>query len=208
MDLLETDPVTGKKTGLARTIRKALKAIRTSKVRFSVIGATALAVRGLPRMSRDLEVVVMIDDADAAIAALRQAGLRALTPTHDDDEPQPMIVFVDPATDVEVDLLVAAGDPEATVIDQAELATVFGTQAPVASLEHLLLLYLYSNQPKHLGDFASIVQSGRVDLESVERTLTVMHRETLPTLRSRVKAARTPPPAPPRPPRPPRPRSR
>ena len=90
--------MTGKKTGLARTIRKALKAVRSSKVRFSVIGATALAVRGLPRMSRDLDLV--------------------------------------------------------------------------------------------------------------ERILTVMHREMVPTLRKRVKAALTPPPAPPRPTRSPRPRSR
>lgn len=205
MDLLETDPVTGKKSGLARTIRKALTAIRATKIRFSVIGATALAVRGLPRMSRELDLVAMIDDVEAVITALRDAGLRSTTPTHDDPDE---IVFVDPTTDVEVDLLVAAGDPEATVIDQAETATVFGAQAPVASLEHLLLLYLYSNQPKHLGDFAAIVQSGRADLKSAERTLTVMHREMVPLLRKRVKAAQTPPPAPPRPARSPRPRTR
>lgn len=205
VDLLETDPVTGKRTGLARTVRKALKAMQAARVPFSVIGATALAVRGLPRMSRDLDLVVLIDDADAAIEALRGAGLRAATPTHDEeDEPESMIVFVDPATDVEVDLLVAAGDPEATVVDQARTAEVFGSTAPVASLEHLLLLYLYSNQPRHLGDFASIVQSGRADLKHAEGLLALMHREMLPEWRRRVAQAQTPPPAPPRPPRRPR----
>lgn len=201
MDLLETDPVTGKRTGLARTVRKALRAMRASCVPFSVIGATALAVRGLPRMSRDLDLVVLVDDADVAIDALRDAGLRASTPTHDDEgAPELMIVFVDPATGVEVDLLVAAGDPEATVIGEAQPTAVFGAAAPVASLEHLLLLYLYSNQPRHLGDFASIVQSGRADLKKAERSLALMHPEMLTTYRRRVKEARTPPPAPPRPP--------
>lgn len=109
-------------------------------------------------------------------------------------------MFVDPVTDVEVDLLVASGDPEATVVDQARPALVFGSSAPVASLEHLLLLYLYSNQPKHLGDFASIVQSGRADLKLAERTLALMHREMLPEWRRRVKQAQAPAPAPPRPP--------
>jgi hypothetical protein len=202
VDLLETDPVTGKKTGLARTVKKALRAMNGSAVPFSVIGATALAVRGLPRMSRDLDLVVLIDDADAAIEALQDAGLEATTPTHDADGPESMIVFLDPTTDVEVDLLVAAGDPEATVISQARAAKVFGATAPVASLEHLLLLYLYSNQPKHLGDFASIVQSGRADIDRVVRTLSTMHREMLPELRRRVAQAETPPPPPPRPPRP------
>lgn len=197
VDLLETDPVTGKQTGLARTVRKALRAMLGSEVPFSVIGATALAVRGLPRMSRDLDLVVLIDDADAAIDALQAAGLTAATPTHDGS-------FVDPATHVEVDLLVASGDPEATVIDQARPALVFGASAPVASLEHLLLLYLYSTQPKHLGDFASIVQSGRADLKETERTLALMHPETLPEWRRRVEQAQSPPPAPPRPPRRPR----
>ncbi len=81
MDLLETDPVTGKRTGLARTVRKALKAMKAADVPYSVIGATALAVRGLSRMSRDLDLVVLVDDANAAIDALRDAGLEATTPT-------------------------------------------------------------------------------------------------------------------------------
>ena len=44
------------------------------------------------------------------------------------------------------DLLVAAGDPEATAIEDAEQAEVFGVNAPVATLEHPLFPSLYSNQ--------------------------------------------------------------
>lgn len=204
VDLLVTDPVSGRTTGLARTVRRALKAMQKSGVPYSVIGATALAVRGLPRMTRDLDLVVRLEDGARAIAALRTAGLRAATPTGPRDAPEPMIVFVDPPTRVEVDLLVAAGDPESTVIEQAPKARAFGVAAPVATLEHLLLLYLYSNQPKHLGDFASIVQSRRADLPGVERELAAMHPEMLPTWRRRVREARSPRPAPAKPPRRPR----
>jgi hypothetical protein len=111
-----------------------------------------------------------------------------------------MVVFVDPKTKVDVDLLVAAGDPEATAIDDAEHTDVFGVDAPVATLEHLLLLYLYSNQPKHLGDFAAIVQSKLADLTRVERLLSLMHPEMLDEYRRRIDAVRSPPPPPPRPP--------
>src|SRR3990167_2160644 len=62
VDLLVTDPVTGKQTGLDRSARAALNALRAARVPFSVIGATALAVRGFPRMTRDLDVVVGIED--------------------------------------------------------------------------------------------------------------------------------------------------
>ena len=199
VDLLVTDIMTGRTTGLARTVRRALRALRAAEVPHCVIGATALAVRGLPRMTRDLDLVVLLDDAVAAIAALRGGGLRATTPVGTDDEPEPMIIFVDPATKVEVDLLVAAGDPEATALEGAGRALVFGERAPVAKLEHLLLLYLYSNQPKHLGDFASIVQSERADLAKAERILAIMHPEMLREWRARVKLAQSPPPPPPRP---------
>jgi hypothetical protein len=110
-----------------------------------------------------------------------------------------MVVFVDPATEVEVDLLIAAGDPEAIACEEAQPAAVFGVQAPVATLEHLLLLYLYSNQPKHLGDFAAIVTSGRADLGVAERKLAEIHPEMLDDWRRRVRQAQQPPPAPPRP---------
>ena len=178
--------------------------MKRAEVPYCVVGATALAMRGLPRMTRDLDLAVLIDDGAQAITALRAAGLRATTPVGEPDEPEPMIVFVDPATDVEVDLLVAAGDPEATAIDRASETAVFGTPAPVARLEELLLLYLYSNQPKHLGDFAAIVQSHRVDLAAAERTLAAMHPEMLATWSERVRQAKSPPPPPPRPPRRPR----
>lgn len=199
MDLLVTDPVTGRNTGLARTVRKALGAMERARVPYCVVGATALAVRGLPRMTRDLDLLVMVDDAKRAISALERAKLSPETPVGPLGDPEPMIVFVDRATAVEVDLLVAAGDPEATVCDEAPRARVLGTEAPVATLEHLLLLYLYSNQPKHLGDFAAIVQSEQADLGLAERKLADMHPEMLGEWKRRVEAALRPPPAPARP---------
>ena len=68
-----------------------------------------------------------------------------------------------------LDLLVAAGEPEATVLAEATATRLFGTMAPVATLEHLLLMYLYSNQPRHLGDFARIVTDTNVDLGELRR---------------------------------------
>jgi len=110
-----------------------------------------------------------------------------------------MYVLVHREPRVEVDLLVAFGEPEHTVIEESRRKQVFGVLAPVAHLEHLLLMYLYSSEPKHVGDFASIVRSGRADLGHVERLLSEIHPEMLGELRRRIREARTPPPAPPRP---------
>jgi hypothetical protein len=69
----------------------------------------------------------------------------------------------------------------------------------VASLEQLLLLYLYSNQPKHLGDFAAIVQSGLANISKVSKVLALMHPEMLADFKARVEQARNPPKPPKRP---------
>ncbi|MCZ7647067.1 MAG: nucleotidyltransferase family protein [Planctomycetota bacterium] len=201
MDLLVLNPVTGKTTGLDKTVRQVLRAMTRSRVPYCVIGATALAARGFPRMTRVLDLTVRLHDREKAVAVLRSEGLRPATPIEADGDPEPMVVFVDPASRVEVDLLIAAGDPEWTVIGEATRSKVFGASAPVASLEHLLILYLYSNQPRHWGDFATIVQSGKADLKAAERQLRGMHAEMLPGFRRRVREAQAPPAPPKRPPR-------
>jgi hypothetical protein len=173
VQILLTDPMTGRRTELAEAARKALQAMNAAKIPYCVVGAAALAARGLPRMTGAIDLAVMSDGASQARVALHGAS--------------------------KVDLRVAAGDPEATAIDDAELATLFALEAPIATLEHLLLLYLYSNQPKHLGDFASIVQSQRADLSRAERALSAMHPEMLPEWKRRVDQAKNPPPSPQKP---------
>jgi len=199
LDVLETNPVTGRSTGLAKTVRLAIRAITSARVPYCVIGAAALAARGLPRMTRDLDLAVRREDGDAAIAALEKSGLKPATPIGDSDDTEPMIVFVDASTGAEVDLLLAAGEPESSAIEGATPSALFGAKARVASLEHLLLLYLYSNQPRHLGDFASIVQSGLADVTKAESLLVDMHPEMKAEWRKRVKYAQSPPPAPKKP---------
>lgn len=197
MEILEIDAVTGKKTSFAADSRKALRALTKAEVPFAVIGATALAVRGLPRMTKDLGLVVTIEDAWDALDALLGAGFSSVTPVDRNEDPEPMYVLTKGAS--EVDLLVAGGEPESTVVAEAPKTSVFGVTVPTATLEHLVLMYLYSNQVRHQGDLARIVVETKVDLASVERYLAEVHAKMLPLLRDRVHAARHPAPAPVRP---------
>lgn len=199
MEIVEADPVTGKKTPLVETARRALRALERSEVPYAVIGATALGVRGLPRFTADLDVVVAREDAFSALDALDAAGFSTDVEVDPDAEPEAMYVMRRGRG--QVDVLVASAEPESTVIAEATETSVFGIRARVATLEHLVLMYLYSNQPRHVGDLARIVVETTADLAAVERYLADVHPEMLSVLRSRVEAARNPPPAPQRPPR-------
>jgi hypothetical protein len=194
---LELDIVTGKRTSFAIHARRALRALRKSDVPFAVVGATALAARGLPRMTRDLDVLVSTENAWSAIDALERVGFSSLTPV--DRSGDAAAAYVLTAGSSEVDLLVASGEPQSTVVAEATEAPVFGVRVPVATLEQLVLMYLYSNQVRHHGDLARIVTDADVDLAAVERYLAEVHPEMLPILRERVHAARNPPAPPPRP---------
>ena len=197
MDILEIDIVTGKKTSFAAQTRKALRALVKGDVPFAVIGATALAARGLPRMTRDLDVVVTTDDAWTALDALEAAGFESAAPVDRSNDPEAMYVMA--GGGAEVNLLVASGEPESTVVAEATPAAVFGVRVPVATLEHLVLMYLYSNQIRHQGDLARIVTDTDVDLAAVETYLADVHPEMLPVLRERVHEARHRPAPPARP---------
>lgn len=191
--------MTGKKTPLVATARRALRALKRADIPFAVIGATALGARGLPRFTADLDVVVAREDAFAALAALDDAGFAADPVIDPEDEPEALYVMRHGKGSV--DVLVASAEPESTVIAEATPTSVFGVSVPVASLEHLVLRYLYSNQPRHLGDLARVVVETAVDLGVVERYLAEVHPEMLSVLKERVSAARHPAPPPPRPPR-------
>jgi hypothetical protein len=175
VEILEVDPITGKRTNFALLVRQTLRALNAADVSFAVVGPVALAVHGFPRMSETLDVVVAAEHALYGRRALKRRQ--------------------------RVNVLVASAEPESTVVAEAKRAEVFGVRAPVATLEHLVLMYLYSNQPRHLGDLARIVTETQVDLSAVERYLAEVHPEMLAVLRDRVRAARNPPPEPKRPPR-------
>ena len=199
-DILEVDIATGKKTTRIQSGRRAIRALNRARIPYAVIGATALAVRGLPRMTRDVDFVVLLEDAFEALDALSSAGFRSVTPVRPEEDPEAMYVLED-RRGAEIDLLVASAEPESTIVAEAKRTSVIGERAPVATLEQLLLMYLYSNQPKHLGDFARVVTEAKVDLSKVERYLADVHPEMLRVLKKRVQDARHPPPAPTRPPR-------
>lgn len=196
MEVVEADVVTGKKTPLVDTAKQALVALNGADVAYAVIGATALGVRGLPRFTADLDLVVYREDAFEALEVLVGAGF---TTSIYDSDAEPEALYVMRKGKGTVDLLVASAEPESTVIAEAKRALVFGVEAPVASLEHLVLMYLYSNQPRHLGDLARIVVETDVDVAHVERYLADVHPEMLSVLSARVHAARHPAPSPARP---------
>jgi hypothetical protein len=165
-----------------------------------VTEAIALGLHGCVRATLDLDVVVLADELPQTVEGLRAAGFETEEVVYP-DEIEPQYVLTDPETRVTVDVLVGFGEPEFSLVDGATRMPAAGIEASVARAEHLLVSYLYSNQPRHTGDFAALVQSGELALPRVRELLADMHPEMVPVLEERWAAAENPPPPPPRPPR-------
>lgn len=179
LEAIGWDLVTGRPSGLPATIRRAVRALERAEVRYAVTNGIALGARGYVRTTLDLDLLVSVDDLGDALAALTRAGFTGAS--LDEDEPEPQYVLDDPKTDATVDLLVGFGEPELSLLRGATRVRLGGLRPRVARPEHLLLSYLYSNQPRHLGDFASLVQGGKLDRAKVRALLGELHPEMLAT---------------------------
>jgi hypothetical protein len=69
--------------GLQRTIIEVVSALRSADVPFALAGGSAVYARGGPPTTHDVDVLVCEQDADDAVKALVEAGMRAEDPPED-----------------------------------------------------------------------------------------------------------------------------
>ena len=69
--------------GLQRTIIEVVSALRSGEVPFALAGGSAVYARGGPPTTHDVDVLVCEQDAEDAVRALVEAGMRAEDPPED-----------------------------------------------------------------------------------------------------------------------------
>jgi hypothetical protein len=173
------------------TIRRGLGALAAANVRFVVVGEVAMALHGLYRVTRRVDILVDPDEAEAAAAALRRgARLRTEAPSRDGKQ-----WFANDSVGCHVAVRAAVAEPERTVFAEGRPMRIFGMHGHVATLAHLLVLLQIHHDPYDTweqGDFEMIVRSRRVDLDAAERLLASVNRDLVPAWQERVAAAQRP----------------
>ena len=92
-----------------------------------------------------------------------------------------------------------SGSTRGRILAAVDLLVTDPVSGRTTGLARTVRRALEAMEPKHLGDFAAIVQSGRADLGAAERKLAAMHPEMLGEWSRRVREAQHPAPPPPRP---------
>jgi nucleotidyltransferase AbiEii toxin of type IV toxin-antitoxin system len=136
--------------------------LRGRGIPFAVVGATALAVHGVSRATRDVDVLVTdpICLADATWATLRQAGVAVTIRRGDADDPLAGVVRCAASDASPVDVVVGKTAWQARVLERAAPGAIDEVVAPIASVADLVLLKLYAAGPQDAWDIAQLLETG------------------------------------------------
>jgi hypothetical protein len=148
---------------IAASLRKAAAALRDHDVPFMLAGSVACWARGGPRSQNDVDFVVPPDDAERAIEALRDAGMRVERPLEEwlykawDDDVMIDIIF-DPT---------GIGPITRDTIAEAEPMSVLALTMPVMSIDDVLTGKLMTLSEQRL-DYGPLLEIARALREQID----------------------------------------
>jgi predicted nucleotidyltransferase len=144
------------------TLKKSAAALRDAEIPYALGGSLAAWARGGPESCKDLDFMVREQDAERALAALVETGMRA------DHPPEDWLVKAWDG-DVLVDLIHhAVGVPITDqVLERADVMSVFSVTMRVLALEDVISSKLLALNEHEL-DYESVLTISRAVREQVD----------------------------------------
>lgn len=149
-------------------VQRVLDALRVS---YALIGAHAMAARGYPRFTADIDFLttdrrVLEPDVWADLA--RQHA--NVDPRRGDaDDPLAGVVHIRLADETDIDIVVGRWAWEQDVIDRADVMAVMGVELPVPQTSDLILLKLAAGGYLDRHDAAALLSVG--DRDAIEQSV-------------------------------------
>ena len=146
---------------------EAVHRLRAHGTPFALVGAAALALHGVPRSTRDLDLFT-IDVRCLDAEYWRSIGAGAIDVTirrGDAADPLAGVVRLRPTQGAPVDIVVGHSAWQRGVLKRATPATVDDVVVPVAQAADLVLLKLFAGGPRDLWDVAQLL--GGDDVETI-----------------------------------------
>ena len=141
------------------TIEPVTRVLDAAEVSYALIGAHAMAVRGYPRFTVDIDLLTT--DARVLDAAtwvpLIELGARVDRRRGDHEDPLAGVVRIVLADDTNIDVVVGRWVWEQQVVARAERMTVLGVTIAVPTTSDLILLKLAAGGHLDLHDAAALL---------------------------------------------------
>ncbi|HKQ62083.1 MAG TPA: nucleotidyl transferase AbiEii/AbiGii toxin family protein [Candidatus Polarisedimenticolaceae bacterium] len=170
---------------LLAALEEAIDALDREAIPYVLCGGFAVAARGRPRFTQDVDLLVKPSEARPALAALEKAGFQT-------EETNPHWIFKAFRNGALVDLLFKSkGDVylDDEMIARATLEKVHGVDVRVIPREDLIVIKALVHDeetPRHWWDALSVVAAGGVDwdyllrraVKGPRRVLSLLHYAT------------------------------
>jgi predicted nucleotidyltransferase len=181
-------------SALGDTLRSIAGVLDTRQLRWFVFGAQAVAVRGAPRATQDVDVTVEVErsELDDLVTDLREAGLEHRYPDIADRLLATSAVLpLVHSSGMEVDLVVAGSGLEALALSRATPVSIDGVDVPVAHATDLVVMKVLSGRGKDQEDLRSVLVSPDLDLQEARDLLSQLEEalgrsDLLPALQAAV----------------------
>lgn len=160
------------------TMKRAIAALRAADVRFLLAGSLAVWAQGGPEQRNDLDFVVKPQDAERALEALAEAGMRPEDPPED-------WLYKAWDDDVLVDVIFDPRGVEVTdeTLDRGQELHVLAITVQVMSLEDVLTSKLFALDERS-ADYRSVPSLARAVREQVDWPLVRRRTEDSPFARA------------------------
>jgi Uncharacterised nucleotidyltransferase len=147
---------------LLETLKKAAAALEADHVPFLLGGGLGCWARGGPPSSKDIDLMIKREDAERALAALADAGMRP-------EKPPEQWLYKAWDDDVMVDLIFEPAGIRVTdaVIERGEELNAGGMPVPVMALDDILATKLMALD-EHNADYADLLPIARALREQID----------------------------------------
>jgi predicted nucleotidyltransferase len=160
---------------LLRAIDASCSWFRELKAPAALIGGVAASLLGRPRVTKDVDMVVLVDD-DAWAAALEVGARHGFAPRVADAlefaRMSRVLLLVHQPSGIELDLSFAALPFERELIERANERTVRGVVFRVATAEDIVVMKALALRPRDVADIEAILEATpALDLARVRELL-------------------------------------
>jgi hypothetical protein len=149
-------------SSIEESLKKAVAALREAGVPYLLAGSLAVWARGGPETRHDLDFLIKPEDAERALAALEEAGMRPEKPPEE---------WLHKAWDGEVliDLIFQPRGLDVTdeVLARGDVQHVLGISIPVMAIEDVLATKLRALDEHEL-DYTSVLRISRAVREQID----------------------------------------
>jgi predicted nucleotidyltransferase len=162
-------------TGLLAALDAVSKWLDSKAVRFAVIGGLAASLHGKPRVTKDVDLVALADEADW-IGLLEQAAAWQIEARIADAiefaKLTRMLLLVHSSSGIEVDLSFGMLPFELEVVQRAQHQQVGGLRFPLATAEDIIIMKALALRARDIADIEGIVELVQnLDLVRVRTTV-------------------------------------